>query len=118
MLRNWLMGISTKERNLIFVGAAALMWAIWYTRNDLSFEKRKFTSFMQDRGVYRLRFCPCCSVRIQGRLYVWRARYWRLSLWISSSRMNREAIIDFAFNSFKLFAYSFLYFSDCVVRIL
>jgi hypothetical protein len=28
MLRNWLMGISTKERNLIFVGAAALMWAI------------------------------------------------------------------------------------------
>ena len=43
-----------KERRLIFVGAAALMWAIWYTRNDLIFEKKIFTSFMQAafRRVY------------------------------------------------------------------
>ena len=40
MLRNWLTGISKKERSLIFVGAAALMWAIWCTRNDLIFEKK------------------------------------------------------------------------------
>ena len=37
MLRNWLTGISVKEISLIFVGAAALMWAIWCTCNDLIF---------------------------------------------------------------------------------
>ena len=58
MLRNWLTDISMKERRLIFVGAAALMWAIWYTRNDLIFEKKIFTSFMHAvfRGAYWLRF--------------------------------------------------------------
>jgi hypothetical protein len=40
ILRNWLTGISMKERRLIFVGAAALMWAIWCTRNDLICEKK------------------------------------------------------------------------------
>ena len=40
MLRNWLTGISKQERSLIFVGAAALMWAIWCTCNDLTFEKK------------------------------------------------------------------------------
>ena len=40
MLWNWLTGISMKERRLIFVGAAALMWTIWCTRNDLIFEKK------------------------------------------------------------------------------
>ena len=40
MLRNWLTGISKKEKSLIFVGAAALMWAIWCTRNNLIFEKK------------------------------------------------------------------------------
>ena len=58
MLRNWLTGISNKERSLIFVGAAALIWAIWCTRNDLIFEKKIFSSFMQAvfRGAYWLRF--------------------------------------------------------------
>jgi hypothetical protein len=40
MLRNWLMGISKKERSLIFVGAAAFIWVIWCTRNDLIFENK------------------------------------------------------------------------------
>jgi len=58
MLRNWLTGISKKERSLIFVGSAALMWVIWCTRNDLIFEKKIFSSFMQAvfRGAYWLRF--------------------------------------------------------------
>ena len=37
MLIIWLTGISTKEGSLIFVGAAALMWAIWCTWNDYIF---------------------------------------------------------------------------------
>ena len=33
-------GINHKDRLLISVGATALMWAIWCTRNDLIFEKK------------------------------------------------------------------------------
>ncbi|RCV31494.1 hypothetical protein SETIT_6G182300v2 [Setaria italica] len=39
--------MSKKDRNLIFVKVAALMWAIWCMRNDTIFEKKQFTSFMQ-----------------------------------------------------------------------
>jgi len=55
-------------------------------------------------------FGPCYSVRIQGKLFVWRARHWRSSPWISLPRMDGEAIIDFAFNSFKSFVYSSLFY--------
>ena len=40
ILSSWLTGISKKERSLIFVRAATLMWVIWCTRNDLIFEKK------------------------------------------------------------------------------
>ena len=43
-----------KERRLIFIGAATLMWEIWCTRNDLIFEKKIFTAIF--RGAYWLRF--------------------------------------------------------------
>jgi hypothetical protein len=59
MVQNWLTGIENKTRRLIYVGVAALMWAIWCTRNDAVFEKkRKSISFMQVvfRGAYWLRF--------------------------------------------------------------
>ena len=56
MLGHWLNGINKKDRLLIFVGATALIWAIWCTRNDLIFEKTQITSFMQVifRGAYWL----------------------------------------------------------------
>jgi succinate-acetate transporter protein len=43
---------------LIYAGVAALIWAIWCTRNDIIFKKKQFTSFMQVvfRGAYWLRF--------------------------------------------------------------
>ena len=49
MLRNWLTGISKQERSLIFVGAAALMWAICCTRNDLTFEKKIYLIYASCR---------------------------------------------------------------------
>ena len=56
MLGYWLTGVNKKDRLLIFVRATALIWAIWYTRNDLIFEKKQVTSFMQVifRGAYWL----------------------------------------------------------------
>ncbi|RCV20933.1 hypothetical protein SETIT_4G097800v2 [Setaria italica] len=58
MLGNWLTIIDKKKRRLIFVGVVALMWAIWDTCNDMIFEKKRFTSFMQTvlRGAYWLRY--------------------------------------------------------------
>ena len=115
MLRNWLTGISKKEKSLIFVGAAALMWAIWCTRNDLIFEKKYLPHLCRLSSGERTGcdFGPCYSVRIKGRLSIWRARHWRSSPWISLPRMDGEAIIDFAFNSFKLCVYSLFYQLVC-----
>ena len=58
MLGHWLNGINKKDRLLFFVGATAPIWAIQCTRNDLIFEKKQVTSFMQVifRGAYWLRF--------------------------------------------------------------
>lgn len=58
MLGNWLTGIGIEERRLIFVGVTALIWAIWCTRNEVVFEKKRYTSFMQAvfRGAYWLQF--------------------------------------------------------------
>ena len=45
------------ERRVILVGAAALCWAIWRCRNDIIFNKTKYSLFMQTvfRGTYWLR---------------------------------------------------------------
>ena len=44
--------------NLIWVGVAALCWAIWNTRNDIVFYKIKYNSILQVifRGTYWLHF--------------------------------------------------------------
>ena len=109
MLRNWLTGISKKERSLIFVGAATLMWVIWCTCNDLIFEKKKYLPhlcmlFWGERTGCN--FGPCYSVRIQERLSVWRAKHWRSSSWISLPKIDEKTIIDFAFSFFESFVYS------------
>jgi hypothetical protein len=42
----------------IFVGDAAIIWAIWYTHNDIVFEEEQNISFMEAifREAYWLRF--------------------------------------------------------------
>ena len=51
MLGHWLTGINKKDRLLIFVGAIALIWDIWCTRNDLIFEKK--TCYLFCAGYFR-----------------------------------------------------------------
>jgi len=47
MLGNWLSNFSDKERRVMLVGAAALYWAIWRCRNDIIFNKTKYSPFIQ-----------------------------------------------------------------------
>ena len=49
---------NNKSRNLIWVGVAAVCWAIWRCRNDVIFNKIKVNSILQVifRGTYWLRF--------------------------------------------------------------
>ena len=44
---NWLKGIPKIVVKNIRVGVAAVLWTIWNVRNDLVFNKKKFTSFLQ-----------------------------------------------------------------------
>jgi RsiW-degrading membrane proteinase PrsW (M82 family) len=58
MFGTWLSNQNKKIRDLIWVGVAALLWAIWRCRNDYVFNKMKTNSIMQVifRGAYWLCF--------------------------------------------------------------
>ena len=50
MFGNWLSNQNKKIRNLIWVGVAAMLWAIWRCRNDVVFNRIKSNSIMQVLG--------------------------------------------------------------------
>jgi hypothetical protein len=58
MFGNWLNNQHKDFKQLIWVGVAAICWAIWKCRNDIVFKKTKFNSIPQVifRGAYWLRF--------------------------------------------------------------
>jgi RsiW-degrading membrane proteinase PrsW (M82 family) len=58
MFGNWLMNQQKRVKGLIWVGVAAICWAIWRCRNDVIFNKLKTNSIMQVtfRGAYWMHF--------------------------------------------------------------
>ena len=58
MFSTWLTNQHKKTRNLIWVGVAAVCWAIWRCRNDIIFNKIKVNLILQVifMGTYWLRF--------------------------------------------------------------
>lgn len=58
MFGSWLNNQHKDFKQLIWVGVAAMCWAIWKCRNDIIFRKTKFNSILQVifRGAYWLRF--------------------------------------------------------------
>jgi hypothetical protein len=57
MFTGWLEGINLKLKSKILVGASAICWAIWLTRNDIVFDKAAAPSYLQVifRGTYWIR---------------------------------------------------------------
>jgi len=55
---NWLIGIGTKLKRQLLVGAFALCWAIWLSRNDMIFDRSLTKTYMQVlfQGTHWLRF--------------------------------------------------------------
>jgi hypothetical protein len=51
LFTNWLLGKGLKSRKQILVGATALCWAIWTSRNDIIFDNSPMKTYMQ--VVYR-----------------------------------------------------------------
>uniref|UniRef100_A0A8I6XUJ7 Reverse transcriptase zinc-binding domain-containing protein n=1 Tax=Hordeum vulgare subsp. vulgare TaxID=112509 RepID=A0A8I6XUJ7_HORVV len=43
----WLNGVDVKISKLIGIGICALFWAIWNTRNDITFNGKNFNNFLQ-----------------------------------------------------------------------
>jgi RsiW-degrading membrane proteinase PrsW (M82 family) len=58
MFGNWLNNQHKDFKQLIWVGVAAVCWAIWKCRNDIVFKKTMFNSILQVifSGAYWLRF--------------------------------------------------------------
>lgn len=51
MFSSWLNGIGGRLKQLLLVGASAICWAIWLSRNDVVFDKSPMKTFMQ--VIYR-----------------------------------------------------------------
>jgi hypothetical protein len=47
MLGNWLHILDDKVKKITMEGVAVLCWAIWKCRNDIIFNKIKYSSFLQ-----------------------------------------------------------------------
>jgi hypothetical protein len=58
MFTGWLEGIDRKLKSQILVGASAIYWTIWLTRNDIVFDKVATPSYLQAifRRTYWTRF--------------------------------------------------------------
>jgi len=58
LFTGWLDGINKKLKSQILVGASAICWAIWLTRNDIVFDKVVAPSYLQAifMGTYWTRF--------------------------------------------------------------
>ena len=62
LFTSWLEEINRKLKSQIFVGASAICWVIWLTRNDIVFDKVVAPSYLQAifMGTYWTRSGPCC----------------------------------------------------------
>jgi hypothetical protein len=54
LFTGWLDGINRKLKSKILVGASAICWVIWLTRNNIIFDKAATPSYLQVifRGTY------------------------------------------------------------------
>ncbi len=64
----WLLGVDKKKSKLILVGASAICWALWLSRNNMLFDKSPSISYMQ---------------------VIFRATHW-LRLWAQLQRYNED----------------------------
>jgi len=71
MFGGWLSNQNKRIRNLIWVGVAAIYWAIWRCRNDVIFNQMKSNSIMQviseEHTGYELG--PRCSMMRQPQTH-------------------------------------------------
>jgi hypothetical protein len=53
----WLRSFSSKQRNLVLIGLAAICWVVWISRNDLFFQKSQYMFILQVifRGTFWIR---------------------------------------------------------------
>ena len=47
MFGTWLKGLNSRLKSLIWVGACALCWAIWLSRNDVVFDNAQVSTPLQ-----------------------------------------------------------------------
>jgi hypothetical protein len=68
MFGNWLNGVPKMDKANIRMGVSALCWAIWTSRNDLVFNKKKELIFCRLFDELCIGFSNglCCSRRTRG----------------------------------------------------
>ena len=58
LFTSWLEGLNRKMKSKILVGASAICWVLWLTRNDIVFDKAIALSYLQVifKATYWIRF--------------------------------------------------------------
>jgi hypothetical protein len=54
MFNGWVVGLGNQFKKLVLIGAAALCWTLWTSRNDVVFDNSPIKTYMQVlyRGMY------------------------------------------------------------------
>ena len=105
------------------MGACAILWAIWLTRNDITFNCARVSSSLQVlfRGTYWIRFWALLQKEEERPLVLEGCRTLSVLPWKSSLRMDGLSLIGLPMSKFFslfYFCYSVLSRSDaccCVV---
>jgi hypothetical protein len=87
MLGQWLQGLSRAMQSIALLGAAALCWSIWLSRNNIVFENKMCASSMQ--------------VIFVAIHWVWS---WAILQWADSQELAMEASLHLT----RVVVYSFL----------
>jgi hypothetical protein len=62
MFDDWLLRVDKKSK-LILVGASAICWALWLSRNDMVFDKSPSISYLQ--VIFRATYWLRCWAQLQ-----------------------------------------------------
>ena len=93
MFNGWLIGLNKKLMYKILVGASAVCWAIWLSRNYMVFNNSRAVTPLQVifRGTHWIRYWT-----------LWGAVCLKLQLWSFSLPMDGLLVIEFPMDNFVL----------------
>ena len=103
MFNGWLNGINKELMYKILVGASALCWTIWLSRNDMVFNNFRAVTPLQVifRGTHWIRFWALLQME-DNLTFLWVVVCLRPRLWRSLPQLDGLLVIELLSGEFRL----------------